>query len=76
MIISFIKNIVKMSYIMRHRACAIEAMSMMHIKMTEGGGDDIAMGWLLKWPNTQHSGQMGQNIQNRKKHRNTTSQAN
>ena len=37
---------------------------------------NLAKTKLLKWPNTQHSGQMSQNIQNWKKHRNTTSQAN
>ena len=32
--------------------------------------------YILKWTNTQHSGQMGQNVQNWKNYRNTTSQAN
>ena len=30
----------------------------------------------LNWPNTQHSGHMGQNIQNWKNNRNKSSQAN
>ena len=30
----------------------------------------------LKWPNTQHRGHLGQNIQNLKNNRNTTSQVN